>query len=707
MMRTTNDASHDAAVSSRTPYRMGVDIGGTFTDFVLVDDRTGQLRLEKVLTTPDDPSRAVRQGLERLLTGEVRPADVSVLIHGTTLVINALIERKGARTALITTRGFRDSLQVAREYRYDIYELDLAFPAPLVPRRWRYEVGERVLASGRIETPLDDEELVRVAAEIRTQGMESVAVCFLHSYRNPRHELRAREILEHELPGIPVTLSHEVLGQVREYERAVLTAMNAYVRPVIQQYLARVQHELEVLRFGGKWYVMASNGGILTPETAADFPVRILESGPVGGALAAAHHGLEVGRRELVAFDMGGTTAKACIIEDGAPGITTDYEVARVSRFMKGSGLPAKLPVVNMIEIGAGGGSIASVDALGLLNVGPESAGAAPGPVCYGRGGTKPTVTDANLILGYLDAGYFLGGEMSLDVAAAEGALAHLGASIGRDAVTAAWGVHEVVTNNMAEALRTHAAERGVDYQRLSMVAFGGAGPLHAYSIARILRIREVLFPRAAGVFSALGFLTAPLSFDLARSGVARIDELPFAEVRTIYSGMEERANAFFRSAGIPRSDVRFELSVDMRYAGQGFEITVQLPDTVLRDGKMEALAEAFEDAYRAQYGRVVDGATIQAVTWRCLGLGPKPQLRVAASANGRTTTALKGHRKAYVGAGQGFADFPVYDRYALRPGDEIRGPALVEERECTVLVGPAAVTRVDGLGNLVMEVPL
>ncbi len=502
------------ATGKQSEIRIGIDIGGTFTDLLLVDPASGQTVAGKTLTTPDDPSRAVRTGLEQLLRDAGRsPEEVVQIVHGTTLVTNALIERKGATTALLTTRGFRDAVEIGREHRYDLYDLFLDLPKPLVPRYLRLEVTERVLSDGSIMIPLDRSEVEELGRALARQGIEAVAVCFLHSYLNPAHEREAGAILADVAPSLIVSLSSDVVPEIREYERASTTIANVYVRPVVARYLQRIQTGLQELGSSAPLLIMLSSGGICTVDTAARYPIRLVESGPAAGALAAAHIGTLTGRRSLLSFDMGGTTAKCCLIDNGQPSVTTEFEVSRVYRFKKGSGLPIRVPTIELIEIGAGGGSIARIDSLGLLKVGPDSAGADPGPACYGLGGGQPTVTDADLLLGYLDPEFFLGGRMRLDVAAARAAIGNLGQRLGLDEIATAWGIHQVVNEQMASAARIHAIEQGKDPRSYAIFAFGGAGPVHAYRVAEILHSPEIVIPLGAGVASTIGFLVAPLAF--------------------------------------------------------------------------------------------------------------------------------------------------------------------------------------------------
>src|SRR5580704_621895 len=486
-------------------YRVGLDIGGTFTDFVLYDAARRRIALHKCLTTPHDPSVAALQGLIELVTESGIALDaVDEIVHGTTLVTNAIIERRGAKVGLLTTQGFRDVLEMGTEQRYDIYDLFLRFPAPLVPRRRRIEIAERMDARGRVVTPLDLDTVRAAARRLVDEGVEATAVCFLHAYRNPAHERAAAELLRREFPQLAVSLSCEVVPELREYPRAVTTCANAYVQPLMANYLARFERELAARGFRGRLNLMHSAGGLISPAAARAFPIRLIESGPAGGGLATALFGALAGRDDVIAFDMGGTTAKSCLVEGGRIEIAAMMEAARVHRFKRGSGLPIKVPVIDMIETGAGGGSIADIDEVGLLRVGPRSAGADPGPACDGRGGTDATVTDANLMLGYYDPGFFLGGRMPLDRAAAERALGSLGEKLGLSAMEVASGIHRMVTESMAAAARIHIVEKGKDPRRYAMVAFGGAGPAHAAEVARILGVREVLIPPASGAASAL-----------------------------------------------------------------------------------------------------------------------------------------------------------------------------------------------------------
>lgn len=696
-------------MSERGRARVGVDIGGTFTDLVLL--REGSVAaVAKTLTTPADPSVAVAEGVERLLAAagagqgvsEGGVDEVGEVVHGTTLVPNALIERKGATTALITTRGFRDALAIRREHRYDLYDLFLELPEPLVPRRRRWELDERVLADGSVDVALDPEQVRRLARRAARGRIEAVAVCLLHSYRNQAHERAVEEVLREALPETPVSLSSDVVPELGEYVRASTTVANAYVQPLVDRYLALIERRLGALGLDAPVHVMLSTGGLSDTETARRFPIRMAESGPAAGAIGAAHFGSAAGVKDVLAFDMGGTTAKACLVEGGAPLIAREHEVARVYRFARESGLPVRLPVVDLIEIGAGGGSIARPDRFGLPKVGPESAGSEPGPACYGRGGDEPTVTDADLVLGYLSPDFFLGGEMRLDVEAARRAVARFGEAIGLGIEEAAAGIHRVVDENMAAAARMHAIERGRDLRRFAMVATGGAGPVHAWGVARALGIPRIVFPPSAGVASAFGMLTAPPAFDFTRSLPSALDDVSWDEVRRALDAMREDGARQLRRTGVADDDVRLEVAVDARHRGQGESLTVALGEGLGGDPRRR-LDEAFEEAYVHLYGRRPPGVETEVLTWRLRVMGPAPALRPATFGGGGGTG--KGRRRIWAEERHAFVEADVVDRYRLTPGEVVRGPAVIEERESTAIVGPGGRAELDGAGNLVVTV--
>ncbi len=668
--------------------RAGVDIGGTFTDLCLADgDET--VAVGKTLTTPRDPSEAVETVvLETLAALGAELGDVELIVHGTTLVANAIIERRGARTALLTTRGFRDALEIGREKRYELYDLLVELPRPLVPRHLRFDVPERILADGSVVAPLDERYVERLARELVAAGVEAVAVAFLHSFTNPEHERTAREVVLRAAPEMRVSLSSEVVPEIREYERTSTTVANVYVQALVDRYLSDLTERLERRGFRGRLCVMLSSGGIATIETARRFPVRMLESGPAAGALAAASFGRASGITDLLSFDMGGTTAKLCVIENGAPLVAAEFEVDRVYRLKRGSGLPIKLPVVDMIEIGVGGGSIARVDELGLLRVGPRSAGADPGPVCYGRGGTQSTVTDADLVLGYLDPAFFLGGRMGLHVDAAREAIEReIAAPLGLSVEEAALGIHTIVNENMANAARVHAVERGKDPSPLPLVAFGGAGPVHATGVARALGAAVVVAPRDAGVMSAFGFLTAPLAFEFVQSWRCELDKADLHAVNRFLERMEAQGAALLGEAGLAPEQLTYDRFADLRYLGQGHEVRVRLPPGEL--DSVSSLVDRFEREYELLYGRRGPSVGVEAITWRVVSSGPRPNLQTAASSELGSGEPIRGLRRAYFASLGGYVDTPVYDHYALPLGFVFSGPAVVEERESTLVVSP------------------
>ncbi len=690
-----------------TRYRIGFDIGGTFTDFVLLDTKAGTVRLHKCLTTPRDPSEGALAGLAELLAAAgIGLASVGEIVHGTTLVTNALIERRGASLGLITTAGFRDILEMGTEQRYDIYDLFLQFPEPLVPRRLRLEVPERMDRDGNVVTPLDADAVRAAARALAADGVEAIAICFLHAYRNSAHERQAAAILREACPEMTISISSDVVAELWEYQRTTTTCANAYVRPLMARYLDKLEHALKQGGFGGALRLMHSAGGLMAPETARALPILLLESGPAGGALATALFGARAGKSDVISFDMGGTTAKAALIRGGRAEVAAMMEAARVHRFKRGSGLPLKLPVIDMIEVGAGGGSIAAVADDGLLRVGPRSAGADPGPACYARGGTEPTVTDANLVLGYYDPGFFLGGRMRLDRDAAARALDSVGHKLGLDAVATAWGVHRMVTENMAAAARIHIVEKGRDPRDFAMVAFGGAGPAHAAEVARLLGVREVLIPPASGAASALGFLAAPLSFEQVRSQPMALDAPGAMDaIERLLAELAGAAQARTREAGIEAGDVIVERSADMRLAGQMHEINVKLPAGGLGEDSLPDILAAFREAYAAKYGSVYEGVGIEAVSFRVRCIGPSPVLSLHETGVSAPASARKGSRPAWFG--DRFLDTPVFDRYALAPHAEIAGPAIIEEREATTVIGPLDRVGVDPSGTLRIAVGL
>ena len=684
-------------------FRIGVDIGGTFTDVVMLDPGTGRLANEKVLTTPDDPAEGVLNGVARILEAHsATPEAVQTIIHGTTLVANALIERKGVRTALVTTKGFRDVLEIGRELRYSIYDLFIDMPVPLVPRDLRFEIDERMTAGGQVLRAPEADSVRGLAADLRAAAVEAVAIVFLHSFRNDANERLVKEILAEELPDMTICTSFEVMPQIGEYERTSTAVANAFVQPIFRGYVQRLVQELGRRGLPDDLYLMLADGGTVRHETAVQYPIRLVQSGPAGGAQAASVFGRLAAEQNLLCFDMGGTTAKACLIHDGEPLKTDSFEVARVFRFAKGSGLPLQVPVIDMIEIGAGGGSIAQVDKLGLVQVGPESASSKPGPACYGLGGGRPTVTDADLVLGYLDAASFLGGDMALDKQAAEATIRRdLAEPLGLSVVDAAWGIYETVNESMAQAATIHALESGRKVQDFVLIAIGGAGPVHATNLARRMGVRRVICPLGAGVASAFGFLASPTSFEFVRAAIEPLAELDPGRIETMVAELEREGLGLVKSAGVSPETAVTSVSVLMRYSGQGYQVEVAVPREVLTAGDKDEIGRLFDARYRALFGRT-ERMAAEIMSWRVVVAGPKPVLEPQAAL--REGTALTGERPVFFGETGGFVDTPVYDRYRVRPGERIHGPAVFEERESTIIVPPDAAAEADPHGNLIID---
>ena len=684
-------------------YRLGIDIGGTFTDFALVDDDTGALSIHKQLTTPRAPSESVLTGLASLLerTG-VAVTEITAIAHGTTLVTNAVVERRGAVTGMLVTKGYRDSLDIAMERRFDLFDLRLEFADPVVPRALRAEIDERVMYDGGAQTPLDEAEVEAQAAKlVEEHGIEALAICFLHSYANPDHEERAREIVAARLPELLISTSSEVLPFMREYERWSTTTVNAYVRPLTDRYLRDLETGLAEMGFDGRLLVMTASGGMVTPAIARRFPVRLIESGPAAGALMAAFLGERLNEPNLLSFDMGGTTAKGALIRDGRPLRRYEFEVAREYEFKQGSGLPLRIPVIDMIEIGAGGGSIAAVDDRNLLAVGPRSAGADPGPACYGQGGDQATLTDANLALGYLVPDAFLGGRMALDQAAAERVVgATIAKTLGVEVTRAAWGIHEVINEDVARAFRVHASEIGFDYRRCAMIAFGGSGPAHAIRVARKLRIPKVIFPVGAGVMSAIGLLTTPISYATLRSGRTLLEALDAPGLEAGFAPVERQALELLVEAGVPENEITMERRLDIRFHGQGHEVEVALPE----DFQLANLADLFRQTYAQVFAATPLDAAIEIVNWKIEASGPRPDFadRYRPFTGPRASEAAARVVQAYRDDEMAFGDWPVIDRYALAEGGSVEGPALIQEDEATTVLGPGERIEVDALGNLI-----
>ena len=687
-------------------YRIGIDIGGTFTDFALFDASGSRIAVYKRLTTPADPSVAVLEGVVLLLEREnVATGEVESIAHGTTLVTNSVIERRGATTGMLVTEGFRDILDMGFEQRYDLFDLRLRWPDPLVPRSRRREVRERIAADATVAEPLDVEGTRSAVRDlVETARIEALAICFLHSYANPDHEEAAARLVRGEFPALHVSRSAEIFGNMREYERWTTATMNAYAQPMFDRYVERLERGLGRLGFAGQLHIMTSSGASITPDTARRFPVRALESGPAAGALMSAHHGRQLGTPDLLSFDMGGTTAKGALIRRFAPLKHYDLEVGRVHEFKQGSGLPVKLPVIDMIEIGSGGGSLATVDERGLIRVGPRSAGADPGPACYAKGGSGATLTDANVVLGYLDPDGFLGGEMRLDADAASSAIErNVAGPAGLDRIRAAWGVHEIANEDVARAFRIHASERGFDYRSSSMVAFGGSGPVHALAIARKLRIPRVVFPIGAGVMSALGLLASPLGFEVSRSRRVFVADLDAEAFERNLAPLVKEATGFLHRAGV--ADPAIVCRLDMRYQGQGYEIEVTLPGDEPGGGGHRRAFARLEELFRSRYAEIFSETfldePLEIVSWKVEAAGAGAPLAYRGLRSG-THAGRKRSREVW------FGDEPhecaIVDRYRLEPGTTVEGPAVVEEAESTCVLGPRDRATVDERLNLVAE---
>ena len=691
-------------------WRLGIDIGGTFTDFALLDQAGHKLAIHKQLTTPSDPSKAVVDGIKEILRKNyVSISDISVIAHGTTLVTNAVIERKGVATGMLVTSGFEDILDTGMEQRYELFDLRITYPEPIIPRDLRKGISERVHFNSSVETRIDLEEVRRHTKElVETKNIKALAVCFLHSYINPSHESAVVNLVQNEFPNLYVSSSSDVYPNMREFERWTTTAINAYTRPMIDQYLAKLEKDLEGLGFKGQLYIMTSSGGMLSPITARRFPVRLLESGPAAGMLMSAVQGRTLKLPNILSFDLGGTTAKGALVRNFKPLKSEQIEVDRVSEARKGSGFPLRIPVLDMIEIGSGGGSIAGIDDRGLLKVGPRSAGANPGPASYGKNGTSAALTDANLMLGYLDPDFFLGGEMKLDKQAAEVVIQEtVGAPLGLSPLRTSWGIHDSASEDIARAFRIHAAERGFDYRSATMVAFGGSGPLHAMGVAEKLKIPRVVFPIGAGVYSALGLLASPLSFELSRSRRVIADDIDAKIFFDLFEPLVKETTKSLKEARVCDQEIRISRQIEARYFGQTHEIQVQLPDQEPLDEIFSAFRKLFEERYAEVYSFAVIDAPIEIINWKVIASGPEPEFKMGYAITSEQTekieTALKGTREVYF-AEDGFQETPIYDRYLLAEGMEISGPALIEERESTCLITVGARAFIDPFLNIIAE---
>jgi len=677
--------------------RVAIDIGGTFTDFVSLDEDSGKILLEKAPTTPHNFAEGVINTIERSSTD---PREYRQFVHGTTVVINALTERKGAKVALITTKGFRDVLEIQRANRPDMYNLFYQKPKPFVPRRFRFEVRERVNFRGEILQPLVEEDVVKAVEACKAAGIEAIAVCYIHAYANPTHERRTREIIEELLPGIPVTLSHEITQEWREYERTNTTVMNAYVQPAAALYLSTLDHELTARGLTSTKYAMQSNGGTATFSRAQRVPIHLVESGPVGGVIGAGVIARAIGEDSVIAFDMGGTTAKVSLIDRGQLKINTDYHIEKTATW---AGYPLKIPVVDIVEVGAGGGSIAWIDTGGALYVGPKSAGADPGPACYGLGGTEPTVTDANLLTGRLNPDYFLGGQMHLDVARAEAAIRKVAEPFGLTPIEAAMGIIRLANANMRAALERVSIERGYDPRDFTLVAYGGAGGLHGATLARELRMKKVIIPRAPGQFSAWGMLMTNLRHDFIRTHVMPCAEEKIEEIAQVFSALQGDAERQFQEEGFPLEKVWIERFLDLRYKGQEHTVRTPVPEGALEQRNLELVIAKFHELHERAYSFRLDDP-VEIVNFHVVGWGEveKPELKPLERAGHDMDRAFKGERQVYFEE-LGMVPSKIYERDLIPPGEPISGPAIIEEPACTTIVCPDQQVVVDERGYLII----
>ena len=684
--------------------RLAVDIGGTFTDLCL--ESGGKLTSVKVLTTPRAPEEGVLTGMAEILKlSGVQPADLSLIIHGTTLATNAIIERKGAKTALVVTEGFRDSIEIAFEHRFEQYDIFMQKPTPLVARDLRFGIPERIDGRGNLLLALDEGAVRALAPKLKAAGIEAIAIGYMHAYLDGAHERRTRDILAETLPGVSISISSEVSPEIREYERWSTAVANAYVQPVMDRYLGRLDTALRKLGVTCPLFMITSGGGLAALETARKFPIRLVESGPAGGAILAAALARQCGLDKVLSFDMGGTTAKICLIDNGEPQHSRTFEVARQYRFLKGSGLPLRIPVIEMVEIGAGGGSIAAVDSLSRINVGPESAGAEPGPASYGRGGTKPTVTDADVVLGRLDPGYFAGGSIKLSPEKAGAAVdAAVGGPLGLKQLDAAFGVSEIVEENMANAARVHAVERGKELQNRTMIAFGGAAPIHAARLAEKLGIGRVLVPTGAGVGSAVGFLMAPVAYEVVRSRYVQLDDKFSPDyVTKLFGEMRAEAEAVVK-AGAPAAKLVEARTADMRYRGQGHEITVDLPPGPFTAASRATLIKLYEEGYAATFGRTIPGLGVEIMNWTLRLAAEQPALPKMAPQPADIPSKARGTRPVYDPADQDMKDVSIYYRADLTIGSFIPGPAVIAEDETTTIVPKSFSARITPIGAILLE---
>ena len=692
-------------------YRLGIDIGGTFTDATLVNETTGEIRVGKVPSTPEDPSTGFMNATDRmLLKASVEPDEVEYVVHGTTVATNAIIEKKVAPTGFITTFGFRDLLEIQRQIRPTLYDLQFEKPRPLVPRYLCFGIPERLDAQGRVLTPLDENALVDAVHQLKRENVTAVAVCFLHSYINPAHEKRVGEILCEVFPDAIVSLSSEVAPEFREYFRASTTVINACIRPIVAHYLRSIEDRLREKGIAAELLVMQSSGGVFTFASASEKPVFMVESGPAAGVIAATYLGTALGHPDVISFDMGGTTAKAGLVQDGVPRVTKEYEVGTAAKSgvgaSRGAGYPIRTPVIDLVEIGAGGGSIAWVDSGGILRVGPQSAGADPGPVCYGKGGSEPTITDANLVLGRLNPSYFLGGEIALEVEAARKAIYEKCAQpLGMDLVETAHGIVEIANTAMTNALRLVSVQRGYDPRDFALVAFGGAGPVHANRLAIEVQIPRTVIPMSPGTTSAMGLLVTDLKHDYSRTLIQRVDQVDVDMVAIIYRELEVDGRESLEREGVNPEKITFLHQVDMRYVGQSYELTIPLSEGKLGAAEIEGVLAQFHREHDRAYGYSAPNEPAEFVNLRLSAIGKinKPQLRELGKEEDDISTAQKESRSVYFDERKDFVECPIYDRYRLSAGCVLEGPAIVEEIDATTVIHPGYEALVDKFGNLIL----
>jgi|TARA_B110000090_G_scaffold207131_1_gene257926 N-methylhydantoinase A len=689
-------------MSTNNNFRIGVDIGGTFTDIVAVRENSGEKFNGKVLTTPMNPSEGVLQGVSEIIKKHNINPENCRIIHGTTLVANALIERKGVETALLTTEGFKDVLEIGREWRYDLFSLDLEMPNPIVPRHLRFEIKERLDYKGDILVSLDQNELILIAKKLAKLNIRTLAIVFMHSFKNSIHEELAKNIFNKYAPNINLCLSSSVSPEIGEYERTSTTVANAYVQTIFKSYIDALVKGLKKIGIKNDLFLMLSDGGIVHQKTAVEYPIRLVQSGPAGGAQAATLYGRSTNSNDVLCFDMGGTTAKACLIENGKPSRTTVFEVARVYRFAKGSGLPLQVPVIDMIEIGAGGGSIARIDDMGLIQVGPDSSGSFPGPACYNLGGKHPTVTDSDLVLGYLDAENFLGGDMKLEKKLAEQAIkTFIAEPMKISVLEAAWAIHEIVTENMSQAASIHALEKGRKIEKYTMIPIGGAGPVHACSLMSKMNLNKMISPPDAGVASAIGMTASPNSFELVQADMQQLELLNFTKMKKAFLDMEKKGTKLLLQTGTNKKHISINNSTLMRYVGQGYEIEVPLNKEVLSLKNIKNIKLEFEKVYQNLFGRI-EKMPMEIISWRTIASGPLPNFSLNFNVKKESLSKEK-KRKVFFG-GKKFNDTIVLDRSSLSKTFKSIGPLIIEERESTLVIPPNFKVQMHESGNLIIN---